>query len=64
MAKHLWQLKNIDFKNTMVLSDEEIRIIGTRYNRGPQISLGKIKLNTSYGDFILRIKSRLLALIG
>ncbi len=56
-AKHLYDLLNIDFPyvfNPTCLTDEQIRITGSRYNRGPHLSLEQIKQNTDYGDRILR----------
>jgi hypothetical protein len=63
VAKHLVQLKNIDFPRRGTIGDDEIRIIGARYNRGPHLSLEQIRKNTSYGDFILRFKAHLLTLL-
>lgn len=61
VARHLSQLKNVD--KVCFVEDEEIRILGTRYNRGPHLSLEQIKNNTSYGDFILKIKTNLQGLL-
>jgi hypothetical protein len=63
VARHLWQLKNIDFPNTRNIGTMEISIIGARYNRGPQLSNARIRKNTSYGDFINRISTRLSLLL-
>lgn len=63
VAKHLWNLSKIDFLNKPLDNDEAIRIIGARYNRGPDLSFEEIKRNTSYGDFIIRHKSMILDLI-
>lgn len=63
VAKHLSQLKNIDFPGKADIGDEEIRIIGARYNRGPHLTLEVIKRNTSYGNAILSHKARLLKLL-
>jgi len=62
VARHLSQLKEVD--KVCFLPDEEIRILGARYNRGPNLSLDQIKINTSYGDFILRNKAHILELLG
>jgi hypothetical protein len=53
-AKHLSDLRNVDFKGTAgsVLTLEQIEIIGARYNRGPTLPLGEIKKNLSYGRAI------------
>ena len=63
VARHLWQLSLIDFANKKILGDYEVKIIGARYNRGPHLSLEEIKKNTSYGDFIVKRKTKLLELI-
>jgi hypothetical protein len=63
VANHLWQLSKIDYLGKPLDNDEAIRIIGTRYNRGPHLSLEQIKQNTSYGDFIIRHKKMILDLI-
>jgi hypothetical protein len=52
VARYLWQLKQIDFPKSTTIGASEIRIIGARYNRGPDLPLAEIKRNTSYGDFI------------
>jgi hypothetical protein len=53
VARHLWKLKQIDFAGQKELGKYEIRIIATRYNRGPDLTLKEILRNTSYGDFII-----------
>ncbi len=64
VARHLWQLKQIDFPRRTVLGKYEIRIIATRYNRGPDLSLEQILKNTAYGDFIInRIYDRIQTLL-
>lgn len=63
VGRHLSQLKLIDFPDGGVES-EIIRITGSRYNRGPDLSLEKIRMNTSYGDFILKIQPRLTGLLA
>jgi hypothetical protein len=64
VARHLWQLKQIDFPDRAVIGLYEIRIIGARYNRGPDLSLDVILRDTSYGDFIVnRIYTRLQKLL-
>ena len=59
-AKHLLKLvKHDKFEKSLPdLTDEQIRIVGARYNRGTGLSLERIKRNTSYGDFILRFRPR------
>jgi hypothetical protein len=65
VARHLWQLNQIDFANRSRIGVDEIRIIGARYNRGPELSLEKISRDTSYGDFIVtKIYTRLQSLLG
>ena len=64
VAEHLWQLKQIDFPKVTLLRAYEIRIIATRYNRGPDLSLQTILQDTSYGDFIInKIYSRIQELL-
>jgi hypothetical protein len=65
VARHLWQLKQIDFPNQAALGPYEIRIVGARYNRGPDLTLQQILRDTSYGDFIVKkIYSRIQKLIA
>jgi hypothetical protein len=64
VAVHLRQLADIDAPRTDFLSDEQIRIVGARYNRGPDLSLERIRANTSYGDFILKQREHILGLLG
>ncbi len=45
-------------------SEEEIRILATRYNRGPDISLDKIKENTLYGDRVLENRDMIEAALA
>lgn len=63
VARHLKDLSEVDFAGHSTLGDEEIRIVASRYNRGPDLSLSAIKRDTSYGDSILRRKDHLLALL-
>ena len=65
VAKHLSSLKEVDFKGKSAseLSDDEIKVVGTRYNRGAGLSLEKIKENLSYGQAIIKRKSELETLI-
>jgi len=65
VAKHLWQLKEIDFPGKREIGKSEMRIIGTRYNRGPDLTLERVLRDTSYGDFIVnRIYERVEGLLG
>lgn len=63
VARHLWLLKEIDFPGQSNIGPDEIRIIGARYNRGPDLPLAKIKLDTSYGDFIVKRMDKLRDLL-
>ena len=46
-----------------MLSVEAVKIAGARYNRGVELSLDKIKQNTSYGNFIVRFWPRFSKLL-
>jgi hypothetical protein len=65
VAKHLSSLKDVDFKGKKgsELTDEEIKVVGTRYNRGAGLSLEAIKKNLSYGQAIMKRKEELQNLI-
>ncbi len=63
VSRHMRELADIDFKG-QALTDDEIRVIGARYNRGSELSLAKIRENTSYGDFILKQRDRVLDLLA
>jgi RHS repeat-associated protein len=65
VAKHLSDLKKVDFsdKKTTDLTNEDIEVIGARYNRGAGLSLDKIKENLSYGKAITKRKDKLEELI-
>ncbi|RHW18316.1 hypothetical protein D1610_07570 [Sphingomonas gilva] len=56
VARHLRDLAERDgFDDDLPdLSQDQIRVIGARYNRGAGLSLAQIEQNTSYGDFIVR----------
>jgi hypothetical protein len=60
-AKHLSTLKKVDFENkpSSELTIDDIKIIATRYNRGPNISLIDIKKNLSYGNSIYKHKDEI-----
>ncbi len=66
VAKHLASLRKIDFpKNTSShMSDDELKVVATRYNRGPDITLEQVLENTSYGDNILSRRNRIQSLLG
>lgn len=55
-AIHVKRLKNVDFKNTPVdkLTQADIEIIASRYNRGLELSKENIKKDTSYGRSIYK----------
>jgi len=65
VGKHLLQIVKRDgFQGALPnFSEEQIKIIGARYNRGVGLSIDKIKQDTSYGDFILKFWSRLRMLL-
>ncbi len=65
VGKHLLQIVKRDgFQGALPnLSEEQIKIIGARYNRGVGLSIDKIKQDTSYGDFILKFWPRLRMLL-
>lgn len=60
-AKHLRMLADHDHFVSIGL--EEARVIGSRYNRGMELSLDKIMQNTRYGDFIVKNWLRFTQLI-
>lgn len=65
VALHLRQIINLDKLQTEPpkLSDDAIKIAGARYNRGIGLSVEQIRKNTTYGDFILKHRSRFQKLI-
>ena len=65
-AKHLSDLRNIDFKGVGAkqLTTDQVKVIGTRYNRGGGLSLQSIMKNMSYGEFIVNRKSLLEGLLN
>jgi len=66
VSKHLSNLLKHAFPkiNTSHLTDEQIKIVGARYNRGTGISLEALRRNTSYGDFLLKNKQRIYKLLS
>lgn len=64
-ARHLLQLVEQDGfqQNLPNLSMDQVKVVGARYNRGMGLSLEQIKENTSYGDFIVKIWTRLQGLL-
>lgn len=65
-AKHISDLRDMQYpeKSADDFSEEEIRILATRYNRGPDLSLDKIKENTLYGDRILENRDMIEAALA
>ncbi|MGF1463982.1 MAG: hypothetical protein ACFB2Z_12650 [Maricaulaceae bacterium] len=65
-ARHLRVLIDRDGlqRNPPELSDPNLMIAATRYNRGAQPSLEEIKRNIGYGKSIINRRSRLISLIS
>jgi hypothetical protein len=65
-AKHLSDLRNIDFKGVEAkqLTEDQVKVIGTRFNRGGGLSLQSIMKNLSYGEFIIKRKSLIEELLN
>ncbi|WP_162816787.1 hypothetical protein U0021_00125 [Moraxella canis] len=65
VAEHLRIALNVDYSGIPAkdMGDEHIRIAGARYNRGLELTKEEIMQNTSYGDSILKRKSRIKELI-
>lgn len=65
VGRHLRQLIDHDGLQSVrpELSVEAVRVLGARYNRGSNLSLKQVSTNTSYGDFIVRNRSRFAALL-
>lgn len=65
VARHLRQLIDHDGlqDSPPILTMEQVRIVGARYNRGIGLSLDEIKKNTSYGDFIVKFWPRFSSLL-
>jgi hypothetical protein len=55
-AKHLADLRDRDFRGThgYQLTRDQIEIIASRYNRGPEISIDEVRRNLSYGRSITK----------
>ncbi|MDA8521878.1 hypothetical protein [Acidovorax sp. NCPPB 4044] len=62
VAKHLSQLAAHDGFSAP-LGQEQVRIIGARYNRGIGLTLDQIRKNTSYGNFIVKFWDRFTQLL-
>ena len=67
-AAHLSRLRKQDFPNNYSpdMSEDEIKVVATRYNRGPNtdVSLEEIKKNLSYGEKIIANRNRIQALLA
>ena len=59
-AAHLNDLRNIDYlgKSADNLTDDEIKIIASRYNLGPDLKLNQIV--TDYADSFYKYKEEIL----
>jgi hypothetical protein len=55
-AAHLSDLRNVDYQGVSGsdLTEDQIRVIGARYNQGPDRSLSVIQQDLSYGNTIVR----------
>ncbi|WP_245951466.1 hypothetical protein [Paracidovorax anthurii] len=62
MSSHFSQLAAHDGFSAP-LGQEQVRVIGARYNRGTGLTLDQIKKNTSYGNFIVKFWDRFSQLI-
>jgi len=65
VASHLDRLRDQDFpgKPAELLTDDDLKIIGTRFNRGPDLALEAIQRNLNYGESIVNKKDRLKGLL-
>lgn len=68
VSSHMNRLKNVDApaKPWTELSEEDIRVAVTRYNRGPELTRDEIlhtNKKTSYGDAVLNRRTRTEALL-
>lgn len=65
VGKHLRILVDYDKlqRTSLTLSEDDVRVVGARYNRGMGLSLDAIKKNTSYGDFIVNHWARFVELL-
>ena len=57
-SKHISDLRDMQYPNKKAdyLTEDEMRVIATRYNRGPDLSLETISSDTSYGNRIFANK--------
>ena len=65
VARHLRVLIDHDKLQSSppLLTMEQVKIVGARYNRGAGLSLDQIKKNTSYGNFIVKFWQRFTDLL-
>jgi hypothetical protein len=54
-ASHLADLRDIDFPTARggAMTLEQMRVVATRFNRGPDLSLAQIQTDMSYGQRVL-----------
>ena len=66
VASHVSDLKQIDYSDipSSELTKDQIIVIGTRYNRGPDMPIEDIMKNTEYGDSIIANEVYLLERLG
>jgi len=64
-ARHLAELRDIDFRgrDETSMTQDEIKVTATRFNRGPDLSLARIRENLSYGETIIRRWDELVGLL-
>jgi hypothetical protein len=55
-AKHLSDLRDLDFNGTKAsaLTRDEVEVIATRFNRGPELPIGRIRQNLDYGRTVTK----------
>ncbi len=64
-AKHIADMRDIDFygKPASALTNDELKIITSRYHLGPDYSLEQVQANAAYGENVLRRYKQLATLI-
>jgi hypothetical protein len=64
-AKHLSDLRDLFYPSQVAddLSDDELIMLGTRYNQGPDVSNETVRKDTSYGRTIIGRKAVLAKLL-
>ena len=65
VAKHIVEIMERDNlpQDSDFFSMDDVKIVGARYNRGLGLSIERIRLNTSYGDFIVKHWDRFVGLL-